>query len=73
MCWLLRMWGKIKGKIRLRNCKNFSEAEKNADRFGKEYFSVTIVEHLELLRGAGFYTVEIFWVSYMQAGFYAVK
>lgn len=50
-----------------------TEAIQHAKRFDTEYFPVTIDQHLELLRDVGFETVEIFWLSYMQAGFYAVK
>jgi tRNA (cmo5U34)-methyltransferase len=32
-----------------------------------------VPEHLALLRETGFKTVELFWKSHMQAGFYAVK
>jgi tRNA (cmo5U34)-methyltransferase len=49
------------------------EADKHMERFGKEYFPITIEEHLALLRDCGFKAVEIFWYSYMQAGFYAIK
>lgn len=42
-------------------------------RFGKNYFPITVAQHLELLKSAGFSTVEIFWLSQMQAGFYAIK
>jgi tRNA (cmo5U34)-methyltransferase len=49
------------------------EAEDHLDRFGKEYFPLTIEEHLKLYRNCGFKIVEIFWYSGMQAGFYCVK
>ena len=42
-------------------------------RFDREFFPLTITEHLDLLRGAGFVAVELFWASYLQAAFYAVK
>jgi tRNA (cmo5U34)-methyltransferase len=48
-------------------------AEKHAARFNSEYFPVTVQEHLTLLRETGFKTVELFWKSHMQAGFYAIK
>ena len=38
-----------------------------------EYFPLNIAEHLGLLEKTGFATAEIFWHSYMQSGFYAVK
>ena len=47
--------------------------EDHRSRFGRNYFPITIAEHLELLRVTGFSTVEIFWLSHMQAGFYAIK
>lgn len=42
-------------------------------RYGTEFFPLNISEHLELLKAAGFCTAEIFWHSYMQTGFYAIK
>jgi tRNA (cmo5U34)-methyltransferase len=48
-------------------------AEKHAARFNSEYFPVTLQEHLTLLKETGFKTVELFWKSHMQAGFYAIR
>ncbi len=42
-------------------------------RFGVNYFPITISEHVELLYTVGFQIVEVFWLSQMQAGFYAIK
>jgi tRNA (cmo5U34)-methyltransferase len=53
--------------------KSKEEAAAHLARFDKEYFPITVEEHLELYRGAGFRTVELFWYSYMQAGFYCIK
>ena len=36
-------------------------------------FPITIEQHLEMLKNAGFKSVNILWVSYMQAGFWAIK
>lgn len=56
------------------NCgKSRGESDKHAARFDKEYFPVTIAEHLDLLRSTGFSVVELLWASYLQAGFYAIK
>lgn len=60
-------------KFQISQGKRVEEAENHASRFGKEYFPITIEEHLELLKKAGFSTAEVFWLSYMQAGFYAIK
>ena len=48
-------------------------AEKHTKRFNSEYFPITVKEHLELLKETGFQTVELFWRSHVQAGFYAIK
>jgi tRNA (cmo5U34)-methyltransferase len=51
-----------------------AEAVRNhMKRFDSEYFPITIEEHLKLLKSCGFRTVELFWYSYMQAGFYCIK
>lgn len=42
-------------------------------RFNTEYFPITVEAHLELLRAVGFQTVELFWFSQMQAGFYGIR
>ncbi|WMW21744.1 class I SAM-dependent methyltransferase [Methanolobus mangrovi] len=49
------------------------EIEIHLQRFDTEYFPITVEEHLKLLRETGFRTVELFWYSYMQAGFYCIK
>ncbi len=53
--------------------KKPEEVRKHMERFGTEYFPITIEEHLRLLRSVGFKIVEILWASYMQAGFYCIK
>lgn len=53
--------------------KTETDAENHINRFGTEYFPITIAEHRELYASCGFKTVELFWYSYMQAGFYCIK
>lgn len=53
--------------------KSTEEARAHVGRFDKEFFPITIEQHLELLRGSGFTVVEVLWASYLQAGFYAIK
>ena len=50
-----------------------NEVKEHLERFDAEYFSIAVEEHLKLLRETGFKTVELFWYSYMQAGFYCIK
>lgn len=59
--------------FQIRSGKSLEEAEAHVNRFGKEFFPLTIREHRNLLQDAGFKTRELFWASYMQAAFYAVK
>jgi tRNA (cmo5U34)-methyltransferase len=53
--------------------KTVDEANDHIKRFGVEYYPIPVEEHLALLRGCGFRVVELFWYSYMQAGFYGIK
>jgi tRNA (cmo5U34)-methyltransferase len=47
--------------------------ENNLKRFDVEYFPIKVDEHSLLLEKTGFKVVEMFWMSYMQAGFYCIK
>ena len=49
------------------------EVKSHSARYNREFFPITIKEHLELLEKTGFAVAELFWHSYMQSGFYAVK
>ena len=60
-------------KFQISKGKTVEEAENHIKRFDVEYFPITIEEHISLLREIGFSVVEIFWYSYMQAGFYCIK
>ena len=64
-----RYWG----NFQLIHGRNEEEVDNHLERFDTEYFPITVEEHLELLRKTGFETVELFWYSYMQAGFYCIK
>ncbi len=64
-----RYWGEFQSE----HGRSKGEIENHLERFGTEYFPITVEEHLKLLRKTGFMTIEIFWYSYMQAGFYCIK
>jgi tRNA (cmo5U34)-methyltransferase len=53
--------------------RTFEEAIKHLDRFDTEYFPITIGQHIDLYSRVGFKIVDIFWKSYMQAGFFCIK
>lgn len=60
-------------RFQLTHGRTEEEVKEHLKRFDTEYFPITIEEHLKLLRETGFRAVELFWYSYMQAGFYCIK
>ena len=64
-----RYWG----NFQLTHGRSEEEVQEHLERFDTEYFPITVEEHLKLLRETGFKAVELFWYSYMQAGFYCIK
>jgi tRNA (cmo5U34)-methyltransferase len=53
--------------------KPADQAAGHMERFDRDFFPVTVSEHLERLRETGFATADLFWYSYMQAGFWAIR
>ena len=53
--------------------RTLDEVKSHSARYNKEFFPITIKEHLELLNKTSFQVAELFWHSYMQSGFYAVQ
>ena len=53
--------------------KSVEESSRHIDRYGKDYFPLTLEENLKLMRDCGFKTVEILWLSNMQAGLWGMK
>lgn len=53
--------------------KSEDAVSKHIQRYGIELIPISIAEHDHLLNLAGFSCVELFWTSYLQAGFYAIK
>jgi len=51
--------------------KSDSEIARHRDRFGNEYFPVSVDDHRQVLQQAGFRAIEPVWLSVMQAGFAA--
>lgn len=60
-------------KYQLDQGRTEEEVKEHRARYNKEYFPINIKEHLELMERAGFRNAEIFWMSYMQCGFYGIK
>jgi tRNA (cmo5U34)-methyltransferase len=59
--------------FQIRQGKAPQEAADHLQRFDREYFPLTVQEHFDLLEESGFETADIFWYSYLQAGFLAIK
>jgi len=57
----------------IENGKNPAEASGHIKRYGTEYFPITVNEHFETMQKCGFQSVELIWMSYMQAGFMGFK
>lgn len=60
-------------RFQMANEKTKEEADSHIERYGRDYFPVTISESIRLLKECGFRMVEILWVSYMQVGILARK
>ncbi len=65
----LRRWGEFQEK----NGRDKLCVQKHLNRFDNNYYPIRISEHIDLMRQTGFAVVELFWMSYMQAGFYGIK
>ena len=59
--------------FQLHRGKTREECEEHINRFGVSYFPITLSEHLEILKSAGFDAAEVFWVSNLQSGVYGIK
>lgn len=53
--------------------RGLEQCERHIGRYNKEYFPITLSEHLELMKECGFRAAEVLWVSYMQAGLLGIK
>jgi len=49
------------------------DVDNHLARCGTEYFPITAAEHIHLLLTGGFHTAEVYWQSFVDTGFYAVK
>ncbi len=60
-------------RYQMRQGKSTDESKKHIDRYDKDYFPITLEEHLKLMQNCGFKAVEILWLSNMQVGFWGMK
>lgn len=59
--------------FQIENGKSTEEAETHISRYNKNYFPITISEHLETMKICGFNATEILWLSNMQIGILGIK
>lgn len=59
--------------FQLEQGKSRKECDRHIQRYGKDYFPITVAKNLEGLRAVGFQTAEILWLSYMQVGVIGIK
>lgn len=60
-------------RYQMRQGKSQEESENHIERYGKDYFPITLEEHFKLMQNCGFQAVEILWLSNMQVGFWGIK
>lgn len=53
--------------------KDPEESKRHIERYGKEYFPISLSENMELMKSCGFKIVELLWLSNMQAGIWGMK
>lgn len=57
----------------LQHGRSEEAVKSHSQRYGTEFFPITVQEQLKQLKESGFICAEVFWHSYLQVGFYAVK
>lgn len=60
-------------RFQITNGKSEKEAESHINRYGVNYFPITVLSHLKVLKKCGFNNCEIIWLSGMQAGCIGIK
>ena len=60
-------------KYQINNGKSENEAESHINRYGVNYYPITISSQLDILKKCGFNKYETIWISGMQAGFMGIK
>ncbi|MCI8380169.1 MAG: class I SAM-dependent methyltransferase [Lachnospiraceae bacterium] len=60
-------------RYQIKQGKNPEECGKHIDRYGKDYFPISLSENMELMRNCGFKAVEILWLSNMQVGIWGIR
>lgn len=65
----LRRWQ----NYQMQQGKSMESSREHVGRYGKDYYPISISEHMEVMKAGGFNVVEILWVSYLQVGLLGIK
>lgn len=60
-------------RYQMKQGKSFEECQKHINRYGKDYFPISLSENMKLMQNCGFRVVEILWLSNMQVGLWGIK
>lgn len=60
-------------RYQLKQGKSLEECKAHIERYGKDYFPITLSEHMELMQNCGFKAAEILRLSNMQVGLWGMK
>lgn len=60
-------------QCQIKNGKSEKESEQHINRYGVDYYPISIQNHITIMKQCGFNLVEVFWVSYMQIGLLGIK
>lgn len=60
-------------RYQMKQGKTLEECQKHINRYGKDYFPISLSENVELMQNCGFKAVEILWLSNMQVGLWGIK
>jgi tRNA (cmo5U34)-methyltransferase len=60
-------------RFQMAHGRDSDEVEKHLLRYGTKFFPISAAQHIQLLKEVGFKTAEVYWASFVDTGFYAVK
>lgn len=65
----LKRWG----AYQVAQGRSAQQVKGHLARYGKDYFPISLSDHLQLLQDCGFPTAELLWLSYLQVGLFGIK
>ena len=65
----LKRWG----AYQVAQGRSAQQVKGHLARSGKDYFPISLSDHLQLLQDCGFQTAELLWLSYLQVGLFGIK